>query len=27
LGITLEWSTDGTLSRHITLVTALFTKS
>ena len=27
LGITLEWSTDGSLSRHITLITALFTKT
>ncbi len=27
LGITLEWSTDGSLSRHITLITALFTKN
>lgn len=26
LGINLEWSHDGTLSRHITLVTALFSK-
>lgn len=27
LGITLEWSTDGSLSKHITLITALFTKT
>ena len=26
LGIDLEWSTDGSLPKHITLVTALFTK-
>lgn len=27
LGITLEWSSDGSLSKHITLITALFTKT
>ena len=26
LGIDLEWSTDGSLSKHITIVTALFTR-
>ena len=26
LGIDLEWSTDGSLPKHITLVTALFTR-